>query len=361
MLSNIILFDYFAVVLTCDSLAVNFFSNTNFFTMAMTLGDLYKKVVELGMKADPRSKSDLARFMKHRKENYKKLKGKEEKELHKDRTWNPYDDTRVLYGDLKRKINVCFVGIDVEAADLAVIHQVNQIRVSKGKKPIDLAMAHHPEGYALGGLAAVMDSIQVEVLRQSGVPVNITEKMLAKRIRDIEISIHSDNLHRTMDAARLLDIPMICCHTVADNNAYQTIRKIIEKADIWKLKDIVAALQKVPAYKKAALLFENAIDIQVGTPESRAGKVIVGGFTGGTEGNPEILEFAVNVAGVGTTIDMHMSRKHKELAEKYRLNTIVANHMASDSIGMQPLVNMMRKNGIEVVVGSGFVDAKLPK
>lgn len=328
--------------------------------MAMTLGDIYKKVVEIGMKADPRSKQDLNRFMKYRKEQYKKLKDKDEKVFYRDRTWNPYDDTRIVFGDLKRKVEVVFVGIDVEPADLAVINQVNVKRVAAGKKPIDLAMAHHPEGYALGGLASVMDSIQVEVLRQAGVPVNITEKMLAKRIRDIEISLHSDNLHRTMDAARMLDIPMICCHTVADNNAYQTIRKVVEKAKAWKLKDLVDALKKVPAYKKAALLFENPIDIQVGSPESRAGKVIVGGFTGGTEGNPEVLEFAVNVAGVGTTIDMHMSRKHKELAEKYRLNTVVANHMASDSIGMQPIVNMMRKNGIEVVTGSGFIDSKLP-
>lgn len=57
--------------------------------MAMTIGGLYKKCVELGMKADPRGKAELSRFMKSRKEAYKKLKTKEEKELHKDRLWNP--------------------------------------------------------------------------------------------------------------------------------------------------------------------------------------------------------------------------------------------------------------------------------
>lgn len=323
----------------------------------MTIGELYKKVVEIGMKADPRPESDVKRFLKARKEQYDKLKTAEEKELNQDMTWNPYDDTRIVYGDLKRKVQVVFVGIDVETQDLAMISLLNQKRVKEGKKPIDLVMAHHPEGYALGGLAGVMDDIQVEVLRQAGVPVNITEKVLASRIRDVSLSIDAINLHRTMDTARLLDIPMICCHTVADNNAYQTIKALIEKAKPYKVEEIVEVLKKVPAYKKASALFGQAVSVAVGSPNSRAGKIIVGGFTGGTEGNPEILEFAVNVAGVGTSIDMHISKQHRELAEKFRLNCVVANHMASDSIGMQPIVDWMRKQKVEVVTGSGFIDA----
>jgi len=327
----------------------------------MTIGELYKKVVEIGIKADPRSPADLKRFLKSRQEQYKKLKTDEEKELHQDMTWNPYDDTRIVYGDLKRKVNVVFVGIDIETQDLTMISVLNQKRIQEKKKPIDLVMAHHPEGYALGGLAGVMDDIQVEVLRQAGVPVNITEKILASRVRDVTLSIDSDNLHRSMDTARLLDLPLMCAHTVADNNAYQTIKKVVEKAKPYKVEEIVDVLKKVPAYKKASALFGNPVNVVSGSSHSRAGKIIVGGFTGGTEGNPEILEFAVNVAGVGTTIDMHMSKQHRELAEKFRLNCVVANHMASDSIGMQPIVDWMRKQGIEVVTGSGFIDAPLPR
>lgn len=343
------------MIKACDSIPGDIF-----FLFPMTLGELYKKVVDIGMKADPRSPADLKRFLKSRQESYKKLKTEEEKQLNQDMTWNPYDDTRIVFGDLKRKVSVVFVGIDVETQDLAMITLLNQKRKSEGKKAIDLVMAHHPEGYALGGLAAVMDDIQVEVLRQAGVPVNITEKILASRIRDVSLSIDAGNLHRTMDTARLLDLPMICCHTVADNNAYQIIKKVVEKAKPYKVEDVVETLKKVPAYRKASAHFGQAVNVAVGSPNSRAGKVIVGGFTGGTEGNPDILEFAVNVAGVGTSIDMHMSKHHREVAEKFRLNCVVANHMASDSIGMQPIVDWMRKEGIEVVVGSGYIDAKLP-
>src|SRR3989304_7556806 len=104
--------------------------------MAMTLGEIYKKCVELGIKADPRSKEDLKRFMKSRKEAYEKLKTKEEKELHKDHLWNPYDDTRVIYGDWDRKGNVVFVGIDLETPELLLIDRLNARRLAEKKKPI---------------------------------------------------------------------------------------------------------------------------------------------------------------------------------------------------------------------------------
>lgn len=325
--------------------------------MTMTFGGVYKKVVELGKKADPRSKMDLDRFMKYRKKAYEKLKTDEEKELHKDRLWNPYDDTRIVFGNPKRKVSVVFVGIDVEVQDLVMISQLNDLRAADGKKPIDMVMTHHPEGYALGGLSAVMDDIQVEILRQAGVPVNITEKVLASRVKDVAISISSDNLHRSMDCARLLDLPFMCCHTPADNNAYQIIKKAVDKAKPYTLEEVVKVLKKIPVYKKAMTLFDKVIDIQIGSSDSRAGKIMIGGFTGGTDGNPDILEYVVNTAGVGTSIDMHMSKKHRDLAEKHRLNTIMANHMASDSLGMQVMIDMMRKEGMEVITGSGIIES----
>lgn len=326
----------------------------------MTLGALYKNVVELGIKADPRSKSQIDLFLKSRKKEWEKLSSHEKKTLHDDWIWNPYDDTRIIYGDPKRKVSVAYVGIDIGTSELLLIDRLNEKRVHEKKAPIDLVIAHHPDGYALGGLANVMDDIHVEVLRQAGVPVNISEKLLANRIRDVGLSIHAANLERASTAAKMLDLPLMCTHTVSDNNAYQLIKRTVDKLKPYKLKEIVDGLMKLPVYKKAESIYHKVVEIYIGTVDSRAGKVMIGGFTGGTEGNPEVLEYVVNTAGVGTSIDMHMSSKHRETAEKYRLNSIVANHMASDSLGMRVIVDMMRKAGIEVIPGSGYIDAPLP-
>lgn len=327
--------------------------------MAVTLGDIYKKAVEIGKKHDPRSKEDLDAYMKEKKDALKKMT-KEQQKLHADWSWNPYDDTRVIYGDLKRKVNVVYVGIDVETQELAVIHQLNMKREKEGKKPIDLALAHHPESYALEGLAGVMEDIQVATMKEAGVPPNITSGTLKERIGDVVKSIHSDNLHRSKSAAELLDMPYMCAHTIADNVAYQTVSKIVKKLKPRKVKDVVEALKKVPHFKKAAELYTDPVTVQTGSMDAWAGKVFVEGFTGGTDGSAIILKYLSRNAQVGTTIAMHKSKAHRDEANKHHLNSIITNHMASDALGMQPLVDWLRSQKVEVVIGSGMIDAKMP-
>ncbi|MGE3279046.1 MAG: NGG1p interacting factor NIF3 [Candidatus Altimarinota bacterium] len=325
----------------------------------MTIGELYKKAVEIGMKHDPRSKQDLEAYMKEKKDKLKKMT-KAQQKLHADWDWNPYDDTRIIYGDLKRKVNVVYVGIDVEAQEIAVIHQLNMRREQQGKKPIDLAIAHHPESYALEGLAGVMEDIQVATMKEAGIPPNLTAGTLRDRIGEVTKSIHSDNLHRTKNAAELLDIPLMCAHTIADNVAYTIVSQLIKKLKPRKVKDVVEALEKIPHFEKAAEEFSVPVDVQTGSPDSWAGKVFVEGYTGGTDGSADILKYLSRNAQVGTTIAMHKSKAHRDEANKHHLNSIITNHMASDSLGMQPLVDWLRSKKVEVVIGSGMIDAPLP-
>lgn len=327
--------------------------------MAVTIGEIYKKAVEIGKKHDPRSAEDLKAYMKEKSEKYDKL-NKAQKTLHKDWKWNPYDDTRLIYGDEKRKVEVVYVGIDVETQELALISQLNMKRVQEGKKPIDLALAHHPESYALEGLAGVMEDIQVSTMKEAGVPPNLTSGSLKDRIGDIQKSIHSDNLHRTKNAAELLDIPLLCAHTIADNVAYTIVSKMMKKLKPRKVRDVVKALEKIPVFQKAAEEYNAPVDVQTGSADSWAGKVFVEGYTGGTDGSAVILKYLSRNAQVGTTIAMHKSKAHRDEANKHHLNSVITNHMASDSLGMQPLVDWLRSKKVEVVVGAGYIDAPLP-
>ncbi|MDF2379809.1 MAG: NGG1p interacting factor NIF3 [Candidatus Gracilibacteria bacterium] len=327
--------------------------------MAVTLGDIYKKAVEIGMKNDPRTKEDLAAYMKEKKEKLKKM-NEAQKKLHADWGWNPYDDTRVIYGDLKRQVEVVYVGIDVETQELALISALNGKREREGKKPIDLALAHHPESHALEGLAGVMEDIQVATMKEAGIPPNLTSGSLKDRIGDVTKSVHSDNLHRAKSAAQLLDIPFFCAHTIADNVAYQVVSKIVQKLKPRKVKDVVEALGKIPHFKKAAEEYSEPISVQTGSLDSWAGKVFVEGYTGGTDGSAVILKYLSRNAQVGTTIAMHKSKAHRDEANKHHLNSIITNHMASDALGMQPLVDWLRSKKIEVVIGCGMIDAKMP-
>jgi hypothetical protein len=57
-------------------------------------------------------------------------------------------------------------------------------------------------------------------------------------------------------------------------------------------------------------------------------------------------------AGVGTEIAMHMKPEAQKAAEKHHINVVIAGHIASDSLGMNLLLDEL---GIpEVVALGGF-------
>jgi hypothetical protein len=342
----------------CYTLA-EFYLSYIIFIMAVTLEEIYKKSVDIGKAHDPRSKKDLKAYMKEKKDALKKMT-KEQKQLHSDRSWNPYDDTRIIHGGGSLKVECVYVSIDCETPELLLIDRLNEKRKAAKKKPIDLALTHHPESTALEGLVGVMEDIQVATMKEAGVPENLTAGTLKERMGDIAKSIHADNLHRSRNAAQLLDIPMMCAHTIADNVAYTTTMKILKKLQPRKVKDVVAALEKIPHFKEAMKDYDCPVDVQTGSPDAWAGKVFVEGFTGGTDGSEDILKYLSQNAHVGTTIAMHKSKKHRDEANKHHMNSIICNHMAADSLGMQPLVDWLRSKGVEVVIGAGFIDANMP-
>jgi hypothetical protein len=327
--------------------------------MVVTIGEVYKKAVKIGMEHDPRGRKGLAVYMKEEKEKFKKLT-KNQQKLHEDRKWNPYDDTRVIFGKADRKVHVVYVSIDAEAPEVGIVGLFNQKRVAEGKKPVDLILTHHPESYALPGLVGVMDDINADKLAKLGISPVLGAGLTAERISDIAMSIHSGNIHRVRNAARLLDIPMMCAHTIADNVAHTVVESVINKLKPRRVKEVVEAIREIPHFKKAEEDYDQPVEVHAGSEGAYAGKVVMEGFTGGTDTAENIVEHLAR-AGVGTAIAMHKSKKHREEANKHKINFVVCNHMVSDSIGMQPLVDWLRDQKIEIVVGAGFMDAKLPK
>ena len=55
---------------------------------------------------------------------------------------------------------------------------------------------------------------------------------------------------------------------------------------------------------------------------------------------------------------MHMSEEHKKKAEKYHINVVIAGHIASDSLGMNLLLDEIEKKGVKVIPVSGLTRVK---
>lgn len=313
----------------------------------MKIEEIYKLAIKMGIEADPRGKKEVLKNLKKTKEAYEKLDKEKKEEFDKEKFENPYGDTRILAGDSKSGVKTVMTGIDIEVGGVLLADRISE----KGDK-IDLIISHHPVGKALAALDQVM-GLQADLLHKYGVPINIAEGSLAKRIAEVKRGVNPLNHNEAVDAARILKIPMMCTHTIADNLVYSYLQRELDKAKPETLEEVVKFLKTISEYKEATK--DNAGPmIFSGCPERRAGKIAAVEITGGTNGAKELYEKMAN-AGVGTIISMHMKEDYKEEAEKYNLNVVVAGHISSDSLGMNLFLDELEKKGIKIIPMGGLI------
>ena len=317
----------------------------------MRLKSIYDLAVKKGIKKDPRKRSDVKKVLDEARKEYRKSKGADRKAFDIERLKNPYADTRILYGDPDKDIRTVLVGIDMEGPELLLADRLNET----GRMSIDLVMAHHPEGVAWARLYDVM-GLQANVLDKFGIPLEIGEDLLKERAGEVARALAPANHFRSIDIARLLDIPFMCIHTPADNHVAGYLQNLFDKAKPKKLSNVVNLLKRIPEYadglKKCA-----GPKILIGEPDKAAGKIFVD-MTGGTEG-PKKAYARLSQAGVGTIVAMHLSEDHFKCVKDEHINIVIAGHIASDALGLNLLLDEIEKAGsLNIIPCSGFVRVK---
>lgn len=312
----------------------------------MKLGEVYRLAVQRGIAHDPRGEEGVGKVLAREREKYRELKEDERAEFDLERLENPYSDTRILYGDPEREVRRVLAGIDVEVGEILLAEALRQ----RGQ-PVDLVLSHHPEGRAMANLYDVMH-LHEDILARAGVPINVAEGIMASRISEVKRGLMPLNHNRAVDAARLLDLPLMCVHTPADNMVTRYLQNLVDERQPETLQDIVKLLKSLPEYAEAARLGSGPT-IVVGDKEKRAGKIMVD-MTGGTSGSEEAYARLAQ-AGVGTLLVMHLKEEHRKKAEENHVNVIVAGHMASDSLGMNLFLDELEREGIEVIPFAGLI------
>ena len=82
--------------------------------------------------------------------------------------------------------------------------------------------------------------LQADLLASCGVTLSVAEKLMEKRIDEVERRLLPVNHSRTVDVARLLGLPMICIHTAADNCVANYLSRLFEREKPARLKDVVS-------------------------------------------------------------------------------------------------------------------------
>ncbi len=256
-----------------------------------------------------------------------------------------FADSAVLNGPLSTDVRSILAGIDIDVAELLLADRLRR------DSRIDLVMSHHPQGRALSGLYGVMQ-VQAYVLRRAGVPAGVAQGYLNERRRQVQRRLLSSNHDRSVDAARLLGLPFVCCHTPADNHAYRFVSRLLEQKKPKLVRDIVDVLLGVPEYQHADRLLCGP-RIILGNPRRQCGRVLVE-MTGGTEGPQDIYRHLYR-CGVRTLVSMHLSEDHFKKVVDANMNVVIAGHISSDTLGLNLILdNVSRHGDFDIKSVSGF-------
>jgi len=311
----------------------------------MKLGEFYLNCIEAGIRVDQRGKTEIKRLLGEEKKKHEKLEGLEKELFDLERLRNPYTDCRILHGDAKTEIKRMMVGIDAHSDELLLANELNR----QGRK-VDLVLTHHPAGHAVKRLPEVLD-IQAEQWISMGVPGHVADSIVEEKKTWALRQFHVRNSDAPVDVARILGIPFMATHTPADNHVASYMQKKIDAEKPRTVKNLVDVILEVPEYKHHASL-QAGPTVVCGGKENRCGKIFVdmtGGINAGKQFLPELSR-----RGISTLVVMHIPDDSVDKAKEERMNVVIAGHIASDSLGMNLLLDNALRGKVEIVDCSGF-------
>jgi DNA-binding protein len=178
-----------------------------------------------------------------------------------------------------------------------------------------------------------------------GISKKEAEKAVEKKLEDLEVEAHTRNYAQAVDVAKLLKMPYMNIHTPLDEVGKRIMSEKINSkiTKNSKVKDVVSALKELREFKNAI----TDVKIRLGKPENPAGKVVVS-HGAGTNGGYEIAKTYFK-HGIGTVIYIHISPADLAKLKADRIgNLIVTGHVASDSVGINPLIRELEERDISV-------------
>ncbi len=211
----------------------------------MKLIEMYKIAVEAGIDADPRGREGVMKTLARRKKEYDALPDAKKALYDQEDLWDPYIDSGLLCGDPDTEVKKVMAGIDLDSGEVAVAGVMNDRGAG-----IDALVAHHPHATGYAALHEVME-MQAENMVRYGVPINIAEGLMRDRVDEVSRKISPRNHTQAVDAARLLGIPFIATHTMADNMVFAFLEKLFAEKGAETVGDVMSVLKELPEYQAA--------------------------------------------------------------------------------------------------------------
>ena len=216
----------------------------------------------------------------------------------------------------------------------------------------DCVLAHHPVGVIESYKEFKRHLIQ---LQSKGVSIKDGENLIMDKIIGYKYANHAKNYDAIPSLARLLNIPFLNIHCPSDELGRQLISNSIEKLVEEKPAAILADLQhhltnSFIEFKKA----KTKIEIAHGSEKDLLGDWI---FSHGalTNGGYAIADAYFNQK-VNTVIYIHIAPGELiQIKKANKGHLVITGHIASDSIGINPLLDELEKVGCSITAIGGLI------
>jgi putative NIF3 family GTP cyclohydrolase 1 type 2 len=255
-----------------------------------------------------------------------------------------YPDCRIIYGDPGEKINDVYIAVDAGVPELLVVNEFK-----KRGKNINGVIMHHPTGIGAYTITGVVELQKYNWVRNGANPKR-ANKIYEEMVRDEEIGIKAGNHTSVENAAKLLDIPVICIHTAIDNVVQAFFEELALQSSFSTVDEILGNIKILPECAMASANGDGPY--LIGERKAEPGKIMVD-MTGGMDPDPSIFPM-LKKAGIKTLIAMHYSQENVKAMIKNGINAVITGHMASDSIGLNMFCDRLEKMGIGIICGPGL-------
>jgi len=177
--------------------------------------------------------------------------------------------------------------------------------------------------------------------------------MLARKL-PIERALHSANYDRVVDAARLLQMPLMNIHLAADLSGRRVFMDFVARrvTTTTLVGELLEGLRSIPEMRASLVQPE----LWLGSPGNPVGRWVVQMAAGSNGGAPVFRTYYEH--GITTIIAMHIDRedlRQLEADAREGVNLIVTGHMPSDAIGLNRVIDALEERGLEIVAGSGLI------
>jgi putative NIF3 family GTP cyclohydrolase 1 type 2 len=243
----------------------------------------------------------------------------------------PPDTNIHVEGDNIHKV---LVTIDVGIAELLLAKKLD----------CDAVVTHHPIGLSALHFYKVFDR-HIEYMIEYGIPRDIAEDAVRKIKERARVKSHGYIYNVVVDAARILNLPLVNVHQPCDEYMRRTIYNNIMLGNKEHLSDIIKSIQSIPEFKNASTKPE----VIYGASENKVKRWVLVVAAGTNGGFPVAKAYFQH--GISTVIYLHVD--HTDIAklheEKLNGSLIVLGHLAGDSIGVNALADRLEDLGLETI------------